>query len=310
MDTACAASQMPLAPNFAAAGSAGVPLFAAPMTASSCGRRVCFVGLLCLVLVGIWLFWSPSRRPWDGIISPHGRGHYGSAARQQRARAGPDATAANPWQDNAFRSSERPFNEPGGKLPDAQGAISQKTGPCQNPQAPAPQTAGSGTKAATASSAPNAMMAQAPQVSGAMAGDGGWSLDASTFAPSQDSEEYYKHFKPVSLEATMPMGWRAPQDSAKSTSGEEDVYGEFSRYAITPNQMKRAENMRSVLRLGEISRDGLSRTLGQRSLLRDFVTPLGPNPVGDSAMLWNDSSVRQNYIASATGRFPEVAQSC
>ena len=86
------------------------------------------------------------------------------------------------------------------------------------------------------------------------------------------------------------------------------MYSEFNRYAIAPTQMKRAETMRSVLRLGELSRDGLSRTLGQRSLLRDFVTPLGPNPVGESAMLWNDSSVRQSYIAAATGRFPEVAE--
>ena len=43
---------------------------------------------------------------------------------------------------------------------------------------------------------------------------------------------------------------------------------------------------------------------------KDKSTEEGPSPIGDNAMLWNDSSVRQNYIAAATGRFPEVAQNC
>ena len=143
-----------------------------------------------------------------------------------------------------------------------------------------------------------------------MVGLQGAALDDSTYALSADSSDYYRTFKPVSLESTMPLGWRAAQQPGKCADGDDELYSEFSRYSITPNQMARAENMRSVLRLSEISRDGLSRTLGQRSLLRDFVTPLGPNPIGDQAMLWNDSSVRQNYIASSTGRFPEVSQNC
>jgi hypothetical protein len=149
-------------------------------------------------------------------------------------------------------------------------------------------------------------------LSGALAGamTGGAALDSLTYGLSEDSSEYYKHFKPVSLESTMPMGWRAAETVGKCPAEGEDLYSEFSRYAISPSQMKRAENMRSVLRLSESSRDGLSRTLGQRSLLRDFVTPLGPSPIGDTAMLFNDSSVRQNYIASATGRFPQVSKSC
>ena len=144
-------------------------------------------------------------------------------------------------------------------------------------------------------------------VSGAFAGTGGSALDSGTYEVSEDSSEYYKHFKPMALEKTMPLGWRG---EGAEKCGSEEVYREFGRYAVTPVQMKKAEGLRSVLRLSENSRDGLARTLGQRSLQRDFVTPLGPSPIGDAAMLFNDSSVRQNYIASATGRFPELSKSC
>ena len=144
-------------------------------------------------------------------------------------------------------------------------------------------------------------------VSGAFAATGGSALDSGTYEVSADSSDYYKHFKPMALEKTMPLGWRG---EGGEKCGSEDTYREFGRYAVTPVQMKKAEGLRSVLRLSESSRDGLSRTLGQRSLLRDFVTPLGPSPIGDGAMLFNDSSVRQNYIASATGRFPEVSKGC
>ena len=130
-------------------------------------------------------------------------------------------------------------------------------------------------------------------------------LDDSTYDVSPETKEFYEQFKPVTLEQTMPAGWREKGQLAANDSPDE-----FSRYAITPNQMKKSEKMRTVLRLSENSRDGLSRTLGQRSLLREYVTPLGPNPIGSTAFPWNDSSVRHAYIASAMGRFPEVSQSC
>jgi hypothetical protein len=271
-----------------------MPVFVAA-NPSSCRRGICMVGVLALVLLGIWLFWSPTQRGND-IRSVYGA--TGEPAQGAKSN-GPAQGAAQK------QASPQPSDAAAGSLPAAHAPLA---GQCRNPQAPEPQPAGSGRKAAVTPGV-HSSLAEAPRISAA-AGDSGWTLDASTFAPSQDSEDYYKHFKPVSLETTMPMGWRATQDPEKRSAGEEDLYGEFSRYTISPNQMKRAESMRSVLRLSELSRDGLSRTLGQRSLLRDFVTPLGPSPVGDSAMLWNDSSVRQNYIASATGRFPDVAQSC
>ena len=321
MYPACAVSRVGALPM--GARQIGVPMFVSPGP-TSCRRGLCMIGILVVLLLGIWFFWTPSRRTYRDRQIADSLGVYGETLQPQGAdvsgatvpvQAGvgtplkPAQTAAQKVPTPTTSDSARPFNEPAGALPATQVPLSAATGRCQNPQAPEPVPATAGNAMVMMPSVPGSLP-EAPKVSAALAGDGGWTLDANTFAPSQDSEDYYKHFKPVSLEATMPMGWRAAQDPAKCASGEENIYSEFSRYAISPNQMKRAENMRSVLRLGELSRDGLSRTLGQRSLLRDFVTPLGPNPVGDSAMLWNDSSVRQNYIASATGRFPDVAQSC
>ena len=319
MDPACAVSRIGTLPIAGGApiGDTPMPMFLSA-NPSSCGRGLCMIGVLVIILLGIWFFWTPSHRgghPGRNALDAYGAGSalQGADVPGVAVPAQGDLGDANPppkiAKKAALPSDRRPFNQPEGSLPGSQAPLTGQTGKCQNPQSPEPMTASSGAQSTTMPSVPSSL-AEAPRVSAATAGDGGWTLDATTFAPSQDSEDYYKHFKPVSLESTMPMGWRAAQQPGKCAAGEENLYSEFSRYAISPNQMKRAENMRSVLRLGELSRDGLSRTLGQRSLLRDFITPLGPNPVGDSAMLWNDSSVRQNYIAAATGRFPSVSESC
>ena len=155
--------------------------------------------------------------------------------------------------------------------------------------------------------------AAAPQARSDVALAGSAPLDASTYDMSDDSKQYYEHFKPASLEQSMPLSWRSGTDGEathEAAAGDGAKYAEFSRYAISPRQMKRSESLKSALRYGELSRDGLSRTLGLKSLLRDQITPTGPSPLGNAAMLWNDSSVRQNYIATVTGRFPNVQENC
>lgn len=276
----------------------------------------CGAGILIVVIIFIAMFWSPfwSSRSTTCYGNPQGEPVVGAGGAQ---RATPDSTAQNAGAllayetvgQRASQKSTRPFNEPSGQLPTLSAAQAGQPG-CANPQPPQPMQSTAGV--AVAEPSVPGSLPQPPRVSGALVGGnvGSAQIDASTYAMSPDSAEYYKHFKPVALESTMPMGWRTPNAASKCPAAEDDLYSEFSRYAISPNQMKRAENMRSVLRLSEMSRGGLSRTLGQRSLLRDFVTPLGPNPIGDKAMLWNDSSVRQNYIASSTGRFPEVSENC
>ena len=145
-----------------------------------------------------------------------------------------------------------------------------------------------------------------PKVASAFIGDTiGCQIDDMTYSPSSDTAQYYTEFHPNSLENTMPAGWRS---NAKNI--DDGVYKEFNRYVVSPSHMKKAEAIRSSLRLGQLSRDGLSRSLGQRSLLRDYVTPMGPNPLNNTAMLFNDSSVRQNQIASATGQYPDLSQRC
>jgi hypothetical protein len=260
----------------------------APPQAPSSQQGLYLIGLLLFVAFCVWFF------------SPPCAGVYGASQ------------GGTPQHQAADGPPQRPFNQPHGSLPAPAAAASGNRG-CANSQAKREPARGP-TRAENDSwgAAVPTGNSQSPRVPASLFSStaAGSPIDDATYAASPETAQYYEHFKPVSLESTMPMGWRSPGSSAECGGADDELYGEFSRYAITPNQMKRAENMKSVLRLGELSREGLSRTLGQRSLLRDYVTPLGPSPIGDSAMLWNDSSVRQNYIASATGRFPEVAQSC
>lgn len=131
---------------------------------------------------------------------------------------------------------------------------------------------------------------------------------AGAFDLTEPGQEYMAAYNPTGLASVMPAGWRAgaEADSAGCKAAAGDSYAEFSRYSITPEAVARSENMRSVLRLSENTRQGMGRTLGYQSLLRNYVTPVGPQPIGDKSMLFNDSSVRQSYIASVTGTFPDL----
>lgn len=128
------------------------------------------------------------------------------------------------------------------------------------------------------------------------------------FEMTDAGKEYLAAYNPTGLASVMPAGWRADAAAGKdcSKSGGAEAYAEFSRYSISPEAVARSENMRSVLRLSENTRQGMGRTLGYQSLLRNYVTPVGPQPIGDKSMLFNDSSVRQSYIASVTGSFPDL----
>jgi len=134
---------------------------------------------------------------------------------------------------------------------------------------------------------------------------------AGAFDMTEPGQEYMAAYNPTGLASVMPAGWRSNADakgaSCKAAAGAAgDSYAEFSRYSISPEAVARSENMRSVLRLSENTRQGMGRTLGYQSLLRNYVTPVGPQPIGDKSMLFNDSSVRQSYIASVTGAFPDL----
>lgn len=130
---------------------------------------------------------------------------------------------------------------------------------------------------------------------------------AGAFDMTEPGKEYLAAYNPTGLASVMPAGWRADAaNPAKCASTGDGSYAEFSRYSISPEAVARSENMKSVLRLGENTRQGLGRTLGYQSLLRNYVTPVGPQPIGDKSMLFNDSSVRQSYIAAVTGSFPDL----
>lgn len=127
------------------------------------------------------------------------------------------------------------------------------------------------------------------------------------FDLTEPGKEYMAAYNPTGLASVMPAGWRADAaNPAKCASMGDGSYAEFSRYSISPEAVARSENMKSVLRLSENTRQGLGRTLGYQSLLRNYVTPVGPQPIGDKAMLFQDSSVRQSYIAAVTGSFPDL----
>ena len=131
-------------------------------------------------------------------------------------------------------------------------------------------------------------------------------IDSMTYANSADTMDYYIQFSPPALTSAMPMGWR----SSREAEDDKGVFGEFKRYTISQPQLKKAENLKSVVRITESSRDGLSRSLGQRSLLRESVSPLSTVPCGHNSKLFNDSSVRQHHIANLTGQYPELSECC
>jgi len=136
--------------------------------------------------------------------------------------------------------------------------------------------------------------------------DAGTAL-AGAFDMTEPGKEYMAAYNPTGLASVMPAGWRADAaNPSKCASIGDGSYAEFSRYSISPEAVARSENMKSVLRLSENTRQGMGRTLGYQSLLRNYVTPVGPQPIGDKSMLWNDSSVRQSYIAAVTGSFPDL----
>ena len=133
---------------------------------------------------------------------------------------------------------------------------------------------------------------------------GGVAFDSEVFLPSEATEEYYQTFNPRDLSSAMPLSWRPspPQCPVE----DQEAFDEFSRYAISPGQLSKSTSMAAVMRLAESTREGNSRTLGSQSLLRNAVTPTSPIPTGNSEFVFLDSSVRQGYIAAATGRFPST----
>lgn len=180
-------------------------------------------------------------------------------------------------------------------------------------QAPVPN-AGSGVNNSIGRvpSTPNLGHPTPDQVTGSRAMAGGTPYQADTFSPSDVSAEFLATFQPSSLSSMMPANWRpsgqncgavAPAQAGASPVGTN--FDEFSRYTVAPSQVQRAETLRGTMRLAELSSTRNARTLGESSLLRNAVTPLSPIPIGSNAFVFNDSSVRQSFIASATGRFPE-----
>jgi hypothetical protein len=136
-------------------------------------------------------------------------------------------------------------------------------------------------------------------------GSAGTQLDGA-FEFTEAGKDYLNVYAPAGLASVMPAGWKTNAKGGGDQAG--GAFAEFSRYSISPEAVARSENLRASLRLSENTRQQMSRTLGSDSLLRNAVTPIGPYPIGDKAMLWNDSSVRQGYIAAATGFFPTLGE--
>jgi hypothetical protein len=159
---------------------------------------------------------------------------------------------------------------------------------------------------------PNIGEPSAEEVIGTRAMAGGAPYQAGAFAPSDASAEFYATFQPSNLSSMMPANWRTNSQKcagvSDAQSGDAPVkanFDEFSRYTVSPSQVKKAETLRGTIRLAELTSTRNSRTLGAPSLLRNAVTPLSPIPNGSDIFIFNDSSIRQGHIAAATGRYPE-----
>lgn len=134
--------------------------------------------------------------------------------------------------------------------------------------------------------------------------DRGTSLHGA-FDMTEAGKEFMQAYNPTGLASVMPAGWRAEKPACQNNG--DAGHAEWSRYSLSPLAVARSENLKAVMRVSENTRQGLSRTLGQQSLLRNAVTPIGPQPIGSHAFIFQDSSVRQAYIAAATGSFPSVS---
>lgn len=177
--------------------------------------------------------------------------------------------------------------------------------------APVPNAStGISNSAGRVGSTPNMGLPTPDQVIGSRAG--GAPFQSSAFAPSEISAEFYATFQPSSLSQMMPANWRPNGQNcgavAPAQAGASPVntnFDEFSRYAVVPSQVQKAETLRGTIRLAELTNTRNSKTLGEPSLLRNAVTPLSPIPIGSTAFPWGDSQSRQGYIAAATGRYPD-----
>jgi hypothetical protein len=149
------------------------------------------------------------------------------------------------------------------------------------------------------------------EMMGTRAMAGGTPYQPGAFSPSEATAEFYSTFQPSSLSSMMPANWRstaqncgAVSAASAGASAVDTDFDEFSRYTVSPSQVQKAETMRGTIRLSEMTSSRNARTLGEPSLLRNAVTPTGPIPTGSAQFIFNDSSVRQGYIAAATGRYP------
>ena len=133
-------------------------------------------------------------------------------------------------------------------------------------------------------------------------------FDSMTYSNSEPTNEYYKIFadKIHSLDSSMPLGWRSKQPLEKNHT----VFGEFDRYSISKSAMKASEAQKVFFRTGQLSENYNSKKIGQRSLLREYITPLNTIALGKGSKLFNDSSLRQHHIANITGEFPELSDHC
>jgi hypothetical protein len=159
---------------------------------------------------------------------------------------------------------------------------------------------------------PNLGNPSSDEIIGTRAMAGGTPYQSGAFSPSDASAEFYATFQPSNLASMMPANWRTTAQNCGSVSaaqaGASPVktnFDEFSRYTVSPSQVQKAETMRGTIRLAELTSTRNSRTLGAQSLLRNAVTPLSPVPIGSDMFIFNDSSIRQGFIAAATGKYPE-----
>lgn len=131
------------------------------------------------------------------------------------------------------------------------------------------------------------------------------------FRPSEATEEFYSTFNPQSLAQMMPSHWRPGGGKQRcdaagggAEGGDEGQYSQFARYSISPEMMRRSEGLRGMMRLQENTMTTNSKTLGMPNLLQNAVTPLRATPIGSGQFVFQDSQLRQGFIAAATGAYP------
>lgn len=125
----------------------------------------------------------------------------------------------------------------------------------------------------------------------------------SVCAPANGSKHGYN----LDVDHLMPSGWR---DNNGNCGSESIDSTQWAAYAPSKESFRNYNTTAGAARLSVNTRNPTARTIGLPNLVADAVRGCGAGgpavPIGDSAVLFNDSDLRQNAIYNSIGKYPNI----